>query len=271
MTVTASTEWLDREQILGGLSDLVRALVVSMQIVRETGSTQADALALPAPSQGCAVFLAERQHAGQGRRGRAWNSPMAANLYLSLSRRFVLTPAALSGLSLVVGVLIVEALHGLGYRAITLKWPNDLIHANRKLGGILINLQSLEDKASTGVVIGIGINVAMPVEAGAEIDQPWCDLAGTGSGEPPGRNDLAATLLTRLLPGLDEFASGGLAPWLPRFDAMDGLRGKNVRIVEGALTHDGQYLGISDSGALRVRLGDAEREFHGGQVSVRAA
>ncbi len=276
-----SVQLLDREEILAAMPAGSRAQLESISVAFETNSTQADALAAPTPQHGCAVFLAERQTAGQGRRGRAWASPLAANLYLSISRRFSGGLAALSGLSLVVGVAVAESLNAQVSRAqadagdnsnasrIGVKWPNDLLADGKKLGGILVQLRS-DVVSGTQAVIGIGINVRMPESHAAQIDQAWCDLSGLG-GEVMSRNALVAALLDAVLPALGQFEREGLSPFLSRWRRLDALAGKPVRVLEGPEVHEGVSLGISESGALRVRLGEQERNFHSGEVSLRPA
>lgn len=271
---------LDGEKILEALDAGSRERVQSISVAFETASTQADALAAPTPRQGCAIFLAERQTRGQGRRGRTWESPLAANLYMSVSRRFARELSALSGLSLVVGVALAEALNaripadvsantaGASSR-IGVKWPNDLVADGKKLGGILIQLRA-DSTAGAQAVIGIGINVRMPAAHAAHIDQAWCDLHQLGAGALS-RNELAAALLDSLLPALKQFERQGLAPFLPRWQRLDALAGKPVRVIEGADILEGTSFGISDSGALRVRQGERERLFHSGEVSLRPA
>jgi BirA family biotin operon repressor/biotin-[acetyl-CoA-carboxylase] ligase len=272
------SELLDRDKILSALQDATRAQLQSLTVAVETTSTQADALAAPVPPQGCAVFLAEQQSAGQGRHGRTWTSPPAANLYLSLSRRFPHEPARLSGLSLITGIATAEALNtatcGSGFSRdssppITLKWPNDLLANNKKLAGILTQLRIAADGA-TDAIIGIGINVRMPAEAAQRIDQPWCDLSQVGCTDLS-RNVLTALLLDHLLPALEQFEREGLSHFLPRWRQLDAFAGKPVRILDGPRVHEGIALGITDSGALRVRQGEQERVFHSGEVSLRSA
>lgn len=255
------------EAILSVLPAAARAQVASLQFLSDTLSTQADALAVPSPDRGCALFLADRQTAGQGRRGRPWVSPPGANLYLSVSRRFVHPLAALSGLSLAAGVAVVEALHALGVREAGLKWPNDLLVGGRKLGGLLVNLRSEGVHASA--VIGLGLNLRMPADAGGAIDQPWCDLASLG--HDIGRTQLAAAVITHLVGALLQFDSEGFEPFIARWDRHDVFRGREVRIVDGADAVLGTVLGIDAVGALRMRVAGNERRFHGGELGLRPA
>jgi BirA family biotin operon repressor/biotin-[acetyl-CoA-carboxylase] ligase len=254
--------------IAAALPAAARAQLHSLSVRGETVSTQADALAQPAPAQGCAVFIADRQSGGVGRHGRTWASPPNSNLYLSLSRRFARPVAEMSGLSLAVGVALVEALHAAGYPQVRLKWPNDLWVDGRKLAGILIQLRAQADACEA--VIGLGLNLRMPAEAAAAIDQPWCDLSQL-DGSGLSRNEAAARVLTRLLPALAEFEAQGLAPFLPRWQAFDALRDRPVRVFDGGRRHEGLCLGIDDTGALRVQDATGERRFHGGEASLRPA
>ena len=260
-------ELLDAATIEAALNADARAELRGLEIDFETDSTQRQAQRLPSPARGSRVHFAERQTAGQGRRGRHWHSPLAANLYFSVARRFGGGFAALSGLSLAVGVAVAEALHAAGYPQVGLKWPNDLMVAARKLGGILIELRG-EAMGPCDAVIGVGLNVRMPPGPG-DIDQPWSDLATLAP--PPGRNALAAMLLDHLLPALARFDRDGLEPFAARWAMLDMLAGRPVRVHQGSDTRDGVALGIDGSGALRVRHADGERAWHGGEVSVREA
>lgn len=243
--------------------------LASLEVVFETDSTNALALRTPAPARGTAVFLAERQTAGRGRRGRVWRSPLAAHVYLSLSRRVEGGIAALQGLSLAVGVAVAEALHGLDYREVGLKWPNDLLARGRKLGGVLVEVGG-DAAGPMHVVVGVGLNVRMPAAAAAGIDQPWTDLAALADALPS-RPAVAAALLAALLPLLARFERDGLAPSLARWPAYDVLAGRAVRLEEGGRVHEGIAAGIAPDGALRLRLPGGERTFHAGEASLRAA
>jgi BirA family biotin operon repressor/biotin-[acetyl-CoA-carboxylase] ligase len=220
------------------------------------------------------VLLAERQTGGRGRRGRSWASPLAANLYLSVDRRYAGGLARLPGLALVAGVAAAEALHALGFAQVRLKWPNDLVVADgatlRKLGGLLVEGGG-EVAGPARAVAGLGINVAMPAETAAGIDQSWVDLETLSGGAPPSRNTIAAALLAHLLPAMELFDRDGLAPFLPRHAAFDALAGRDVLLHGERGTTPAVALGLAADGALRVRVGGREQVVHAGEVSVRAA
>lgn len=264
---------LDAAAIGSQLPDAARSALAGLETAWAIDSTNSELLRRPTPERGALVLLAERQSGGRGRRGREWASPLAAHLYLSLARQFGGGLARLGGLSLVAGIAAAEAMKDAGFAGVRLKWPNDLVvgapdGALRKLGGILVEGGG-EHAGPVRAVIGLGINVRMPAAVAAQIDQPWCDLASLAI-TPPGRNALAAAVLTRLLPALEEFDAVGLGAFVERYAALDALAGQGVSVHGATATVHGTALGLADDGALRVRMDNGEeRHFHAGEVSVR--
>lgn len=264
---------LDADAICSPLSAAVASQLGSLEIAWSLESTNSELLRRDLPSRGCAVLLAERQTGGRGRRGRSWASPLAAHVYLSIGRHFEGGLARLGGLSLVAGIAACEALRGLGFPQVGLKWPNDLVVGDgggglRKLGGLLVEGGG-EHAGAARAVIGLGVNVRMPASFAAGIDQPWTDLFAL-SETPPLRNVVVAHLLEHLLPALAHFDAEGLAGFLPRYTALDALAGREVQIHEGTQAWSAMSLGIAADGALRVRAGDGrERQVHAADVSLR--
>lgn len=261
-------ELLDGGVIRSTMQATDASSLASLDVAWSLDSTNSELLRRRAPEHGVDVLLAEQQTGGRGRRGRQWASPIASNLYLSLSRQFSGGLARLGGLSLVVGVAVAEALRQAGYAAVGVKWPNDLLAHDRKLGGILVEGGG-EHGGPVRAVIGIGMNVRMPASVAAGIDQAWTDLAGLGDAVPS-RNVLAAQVLDALLPALDAFDRDGLPPFLTRYAALDVLAGRAVTVHCPQGDEHGVADGIGDDGALRVRIGTALRQVHAGDVSVRA-
>ena len=267
-------ELLDEAAIRAALASPVRSQMAGLEVAWSIDSTNSEMLRRPSPVAGTAVLLAEGQTGGRGRRGRGWASPMAAHVYLSLSRRFSGGLARLGGLSLVAGIVVAEALQALGVENVRLKWPNDLVVVDsdgglRKLGGLLVEGGG-EHAGPARAVIGLGLNVRMPDAAAAAIDQPWCDLAGLLRAQLPDRNMLVAVLLDRLLPALEQFDAAGLAPFLPRYAGLDALASRQVTVQGDSSAQTGLALGLAEDGALRVRYADGSvNHFHAGEVSVR--
>lgn len=265
----APLELLDAAALRAALPARALALIAQLEVAWSLDSTNSELLRRASPGHGCAVLLAERQTGGRGRRGRSWASPLAAHVYLSVARRYSGGLARLGGLSLVAGVAVAEGLRALGLGQVGLKWPNDLVVEGRKLGGLLVEGGG-EAGGPVRAVIGIGLNVRMPPAQGQAIDQPWIDLAGALP-TPLSRQDVVVAVLEQLLPALELFDTEGLAPFLPRYAALDALRGRAVavKLDEGEVV--GTAEGIAEDGALRVTTRQGLRVFHAGEVSVRAA
>lgn len=230
-----------------------------------------DALLQRAPAAHAVAIFAERQAAGRGRRGRRWLATPYRNLLFSLAWRFEFGASALSGLSLAVGVALVEALREFGVADVGVKWPNDILWQERKLAGVLVDMRG-EANGPTLAVIGVGINVEQDNATARAVDQPWIDLRQILAGAPLDRNRLAALALSHIAAALAQFARDEIAPFLARWDAYHVYAGRSVRVTRGDDTIDGEVLGVTAQGALLLRDRDGrERVFHAGEISVRTA
>ena len=262
---------LDATMLRARLSPSAAAAYAAIEIVDAIDSTNSELLRRTTPTAGIAALFAERQSGGRGRQGRVWASPPGANLYLSLARRFDGGLARLGGLSLAIGVAVAESLQALGATDVRVKWPNDLVvddgDAVRKLGGILIE-GGMQDGGARAV-IGLGLNLRMPADAADAIDQPWTDLHARLGDTLPSRNAIAAAILTTAADALERFDAEGLAPFLPRFAALDALSGADITATIGMRTVEGIACGLTEDGALRLRTGDGEMALRAGEVSVR--
>lgn len=218
------------------------------------------------------VVLAEMQHAGRGRRGRTWLSPPGLNVYLSCLKRFERGFAALSGLSLAVGVALVHALEALGIEGVGLKWPNDVLVAatGAKLAGILVELSGEYQGPSTAV-IGIGLNLRLPEALRARAGQPVADLAELAAGTPPGRNRVVATLIGGLLDALERFDADGFAAFAADYARLDLLRGRSLRLSDAHGAFEAVGDGVDEQGALRVLRDGETQRIDSAEVTVRAS
>jgi BirA family biotin operon repressor/biotin-[acetyl-CoA-carboxylase] ligase len=265
---------LDAAAIAAALPPDARARLDALEVAWSIDSTSSELLRRDTPGHVAVALLAERQTGGRGRLGRAWASPLAAHVYLSLARRFGGGLARLGGLSLVAGIATAEALHDLGFASVRLKWPNDLVVVRddrlHKLGGLLVEGGG-EHAGPVRAVIGLGLNVRMPAAAADAIDQAWCDLAQLAApAAATSRDAVVAAVLARWLPALDAFDADGLAPFLPRYAALDALAGQPVALHAADGVEPATALGLAEDGGLRVRLASGEeRRVHSGEVSVR--
>ncbi|MBC3247972.1 bifunctional biotin--[acetyl-CoA-carboxylase] synthetase/biotin operon repressor [Pseudomonas lurida] len=229
-------------------------------------STNAEALRLV--DAGCAapfLVLAEQQTAGRGRRGRKWVSPFAQNVYYSLVLRIEAGLRQLEGLSLVVGLAVMQALRESGVRGAGLKWPNDVLVGQKKIAGILLEL--VGDPADIcHVVLGIGINVNM--QRADEVDQQWTSVQ-LETGFPVDRNALVAQLGLQLQSYLDQHRKGGFVALQEEWEQNHAWQGRPVSLIAGVNQVDGVVLGVDRQGALRLDVDGVEKIYSGGELSLR--
>jgi BirA family transcriptional regulator, biotin operon repressor / biotin---[acetyl-CoA-carboxylase] ligase len=260
-------ELLNRDVILSNLTAESRALLTGLELHSQVDSTNSHLNRKTADLASGYACLAEFQSSGRGRRGRAWVSPYAASVYLSLLWRFTMSPSVLSGLGLVSGVAVTRALRQLGLREIGLKWPNDVIWQGRKLAGTLLEMNG-ESYGPINVIIGVGLNVRMPASAGQQIDQAWADVE-TALGKSSSRNTLAGLLLHHLLLAMREFQVKGLAPFLREWQKWDIVKGKTIHLQLPNETLTGIAKGIDQNGALLLQSQGTVSTHMAGEVSIR--
>ncbi|MGL6000180.1 MAG: bifunctional biotin--[acetyl-CoA-carboxylase] ligase/biotin operon repressor BirA [Pseudomonas proteolytica] len=229
-------------------------------------STNAEALRLIDAGQAAPfLVLSERQTAGRGRRGRKWVSPFAQNLYYSLVLRIDGGMRQLEGLSLVVGLAVMQALRDVGVHGSGLKWPNDVLVGSKKVAGILLEL--VGDPADVcHVVLGIGINANM--QSAAEVDQQWTSIQ-LETGRSVDRNHLVAHLSQALQAYLERHRDSGFSVIRDEWEQNHLWQGKAVSLIAGVNQVDGIVLGIDDQGALRLDVNGVEKTYSGGELSLR--
>ena len=265
----SSVELLDADAIHAAVQPGTRRQIAAIETLLQVDSTnnRLRHQALDGAPSG-SVCLAEMQSAGRGRRNRSWVSPFASNLYLSLLWRSECGIAGLGGMSLVCGVAVLRCLEQFGIQSGGLKWPNDILVDGAKLAGILIDVAG-ESTGPCAVVIGVGINVAMPEHASDRIGQPWTDLCALSGVDRFPRNLLAARTLDCLLAAIGEFRTAGLQGFLDDWCRYDVMAGRQIDVYLPGETISGRACGIDETGALLVNTAGGQRRFSSGEVSVR--
>ncbi|MGZ8257186.1 MAG: biotin--[acetyl-CoA-carboxylase] ligase [Gallionella sp.] len=235
-------------------------------------ATSSNALLLQRASAGAtsgSVLAVELQTAGRGRIGRTWHSSLGNALTFSVLWRFECGLNGLSGLSLAVGVAIIRALRGAGINVAQLKWPNDVVCGQGKLGGVLIEAQG-DMLGPCAVIIGIGINCSLPLQLEQRIAQAACALNQL-SPQPPARNQLLAALLIELGKVLDEFNAHGLQNLRAEWQDYHAYQNQpiNLHLPDGSKLC-GMALGINERGELALQSGTQIRHFNSGEVGLTA-
>ena len=238
---------------------------VAVEVVHETGSTNADLLARAASLTEPLLLVAEHQTAGRGRAGRSWLSSPEGSLTFSLAWRFEGGPQALIGLPLAIGVALAETLAGLGVQ-VQLKWPNDVLKDGDKLAGILVETQSAPG-GGIWAVTGIGLNLLMPDEMEARLGRSAAGVPWLARME---RDALVAALLDGLAAALREFSARGFAAFSARWNLRHAWQGETVVLLDaGKVVQEGLAAGVDDSGRLLLDTADGRVPVLAGDVSLR--
>lgn len=251
-------EWVDS---IGSTNQTL----MQREVLLPGGETAPDAAGNPRGP--VAVWLmAGEQTQGRGRRGKVWCSQpgqaMTASFGCELAAGQLMSPGLVP---LVAGIVIAEFLGTLG-ASVKIKWPNDLCLLQDdparplvKVGGILCEMRS----RSTGsrLVIGCGLNL-FGLPGGLDADQPVGAVFGHGlTGAGAGSDDalLARVMLgvgQALLAGVEQLVTGGFEPFMSRWQQLDVLAGRPVRVHRADGSRDAVALGIDAAGGLQVRYED---------------
>jgi BirA family biotin operon repressor/biotin-[acetyl-CoA-carboxylase] ligase len=203
---------------------------------------------------------------GKGRRGRTWVSRLGASLTFSLLWRFQCGAAALSGLSLCVGVALIRALRDFDVNAAQLKWPNDVLVDGKKLAGILIELQG-DLEGPSAAVIGIGINLNLPQNMLENIDQPAIDLASVKGID---QSALLGSVLKHLADVLSGFETSGFVALRNEWLSYHAYENKPVRmLLPNGTDVQGMVKGVAEDGILLVETALGLQRFSAGEISLR--
>lgn len=253
------------------LESLIRTRWAGRPVVyaSETDSTniQAKALGEKGASHGT-LFVADRQTAGKGRRGRSWESPSGTSIYMTVLLRPGFLPSRAPMLTLVMALSVAEGITGETGLLAQIKWPNDIVVNRKKVCGILTEMSAEVDYINY-VVTGAGINVN--TECFPE------EIAGTATslyiegGARVRRAKLAARIMERYEENYETFlAAEDLSGLKSAYNRLLVNRGKEVRILEPGNEYEAVASGINDTGELIVTARDGSRRaIFAGEVSVR--
>lgn len=209
------------------------------------------------------LLAAEEQTAGRGRRGRRWYTARGMSATFSLAYVSRRPLRELAGLSLVAGVAAAQALHALGASETRLKWPNDLVVGDDKLGGILVETRNA--RGGTLAVIGIGINCRASRAVSGRVARGIVSLDRWSSA--PSRSQVIGAVAKRLKDALARFELSGLEPTRAEWEALDGLAGRKLRVrfADGRVL-SGVARGLAEDGALRLQTARGLRTVHSARV-----
>ena len=259
----SAVDLLDQADLRRALQSSLPSLRIQVHDVLESTNTSLLELAQHGAAPG-SVLVGELQTAGRGRRGRHWVAALGCSLTFSVLWRFARDVRQLGGLSLAVGLAIVRALRELGAEGIELKWPNDLIFSERKLGGILVEL--VPGRESSAAIIGIGLNISDPARGALPVNRPIAALQDVLA-VLPARQEILLGVLGSLSGVLQQFDRNGFAPFRDEFERCHAFQGAQVDLL-----HDGRppmrarVLGVDADGSLRVEQAGRLMAVHSAEI-----
>lgn len=238
------------------------------QLKHECSSSNDEIMALARQSADLAhkaLCVAHFQTKGRGRQGRSWVNRQGECLMFSLGWAFDKPQYELGSLALVVALACRRALADIGLD-VNIKWPNDLVVANDKLAGILIETARVENK--TVAVIGIGINFVLPKEV--ENATSVQALFQTASKQGVSVKTLLNAVLAQLDALLNKYAQNGFASCVGEYNAANRDTDRPVLLLqEGRVVHEGVVKGVDAQGALRLQTDKGEKTIVSGEISLR--
>ena len=267
--IAGGIQLLSKDRIISRLYPGIAESLSGFDVHFSIGSTSTEAMEKASAHYSTYLVLAEHQSRGRGRRGRTWVSPFGHNLYMSLLWTFTGGVGELEGLSLVCALAVLRTLNKLSCTGMRVKWPNDVLFNGKKLAGILLEVNG-DVSGPCKLVIGIGLNIDMPISEGRVIDQPFSDLRSV-NGQVQDRNLVASVLVSELVLMIREFEVSGFKPFMSEWAVADAYHGLDIEVISPRYSQIGVCAGVDQSGRLLLDTLEGRKVVSGGEVmpSVR--
>ena len=241
---------LNKQKILKNLPKEV----VNLEIYNTIDSTNEECKRLELKND-FHVIISEHQTMGRGRLGKTWSSPSSGNIYMSIYSKETINTAPLS---LIVGLISANVINSMiQTKDVGLKWPNDIILAKKKIGGILIEKEVMG--ANINNIVGIGINLNHPNK-----EEWWGDLSSFNISTM--RNELINGILKNYI----DFCEYGMDSWEEKWHELCVHMNLNIKIKHNEkIIKTGLFDGINSDGSLRLRLPSNKIiNYEHGEISI---
>ena len=202
------------------------------------------------------IFITEKQTKGRGRHGKKWSSPNSGNIYMTISTSQ--NTSQMNPISLISGLICKKAIDKLIRKpSIMLKWPNDILFNDKKIGGILVETEINKENIKT--IIGIGINLNINKE-----ESWWGDLSRFALESK--RNELINLILTEFLNIFDNSYDNWLDDWKKSCMHIN----KEIEIFDGEhLKKKAIFKDIDAQGNAIIETKEGEEVIATGQISIK--
>ena len=201
------------------------------------------------------IIIAEEQSKGRGRKGNKWFSPNSGNIYMTL---FTENQLSEDPASLITGVVCRNSIRNINERInISLKWPNDILYKNKKVGGILVEKEHYEKKIKT--IIGIGINLSLKNK-----ESSWGDLSEFNLQEQ--RNELVTEIINNLVRAFDKKNNNWKEEWLNACMHIN----REIQIYDNKnIKKDAIFRDIDDLGNAIIETDNGLEVFRSGHIKIK--
>ena len=259
-------EFLDKTLISNMLNPLKNSFQIQLVIEDIIETTSKAFSPLEIYNNKVKICLAEFQTHGRGRGKREWLSPFSSGICCSVYTQLHLKSAPL-GLSVFMGVQLVNLLKSIGFIGLQLKWPNDIFFNDHKLGGILIELS--QNKNSDLIVnFGLGINYSLPNEfrhIDATSNKP-IDLKRVKNGNLLSRSEITAQILKTIIIGIHDFTPDSVKEIRDHWNELDYFYDQNISVKSDNEIIHGYNRGIDIDGSLLLEEGSNLRKIISGHI-----
>ena len=214
------------------------------------------------------VCFADFQTQGRGRGSNQWLSPFGSGVCFSVIGSFSSKSSPL-GLSIYCGIAIARALRDLGYAGVSLKWPNDLLHGGKKLGGILVELTSQsQDYYSFNIGVGINYDLGSDLNSMNQNLFPPTDLLKINHDHTVCRSEMSGILARTVIESLKKFNQRSMQSAFKLWPDFDALFQKEVKIFEEDDIIEGKNIGIDHTGALLLDQNGVIKKVYNGHLVI---
>jgi BirA family biotin operon repressor/biotin-[acetyl-CoA-carboxylase] ligase len=252
--------------IRAGIKGIIGRKIFFYEIIDSTNAAAA-AFAREAEEEGV-VVIADSQSKGRGRLGRSWLSPPSVNIYMSILLKPEMTAKDATLITIMAAVGCTIALRKVTGLDITIKWPNDLMSSEKKLGGILTETRVVRKRIEYAIT-GIGVNVNMDADALPDIMKGVATSIKMETGKFFSRTDIIREVVNEMDDWYNILREKRYSELLSQWKHLTSTLGRNVQVVLGKETLQGQAESINDEGMLVLRLpSGASRVVQYGDLTV---
>ena len=243
-------EKLNKDKILQNLP----ANKVNLEIFNEIDSTNDEAKRINIQKD-FHVIIAERQTKGRGRLGKKWSSPNSGNIYMTICTE---NDHSNSPLSLVTGLICKRAINKISNKLlVSLKWPNDILVKDKKIGGILVEKEI--QKEVTRTIIGIGININIKKQ-----ESWWGDLSNYNLETK--RNELINLILLEFISMSKDMNPNWMDEWRDSCIHMN----KQIKIEVGnSFKEEAFFKDIDENGNAIIETNEGKKVMSSGEISIK--